>query len=81
MVACLGSPDERNWPGVTKLPDFNKISFPDVKEVPLERLVPDLTPLAIELAAGFIKYDASARTQAHKVSYIFFKSMNNINNF
>jgi cell cycle related kinase len=40
----LGTPTEEMWPGMTELPDFNKITFPDMPPIPLECIVPDASP-------------------------------------
>ncbi|EDO25906.1 predicted protein, partial [Nematostella vectensis] len=44
VLKTLGTPNEEIWPGMTDLPDYNKITFPDMPAIPLEKIVPDASP-------------------------------------
>ena len=56
-----------NWPGVTELPDYGKISFPETKGIPIERLVPDAHERACNLLNLFLVYDGTKRIHAEEV--------------
>lgn len=34
-----------SWQGMTELPDYNKITFPEMPPIPLEKIVPDASPV------------------------------------
>mmetsp|Transcript_20437 Transcript_20437/g.48339 ORF Transcript_20437/g.48339 Transcript_20437/m.48339 type:complete len:354 (-) Transcript_20437:82-1143(-) len=56
VVAVLGTPTESVWPGVSELPDFMKIAFPETSPVPLSQVCRDASPAAIALLEKFIVY-------------------------
>jgi len=63
---ALGTPDEKSWPGCTKLPDFNKISFPPMEPIPFEKLVPEASPVAISLLKRLLVYSPKDRITARE---------------
>jgi cell cycle related kinase len=59
---------------MTELPDFNKITFPDMPPIPLECIVPDASPDALDLLKQFLVYASSKRISAAEAlvhSYFF----------
>ncbi|CDS43155.1 cell cycle related kinase [Echinococcus multilocularis] len=66
VIRVLGTPTEKNWPGVTQLPDYNKISFTPSEPVALEDIVLSASPLALNLLKKFLCYDQSSRISAQK---------------
>ena len=64
VVGSLGSPTEATWPGLSALPDFNKISFPESRGTPWEKLLPDCPAAALRLLQGMLRYDPARRTTA-----------------
>lgn len=38
VLQTLGTPNESIWPGLSQLPDYKKITFPEYTPVPLERV-------------------------------------------
>ncbi|CAL4078701.1 unnamed protein product [Meganyctiphanes norvegica] len=38
VLQTLGTPNEATWPGLTNLPDYKKITFPQSQSVPLEQV-------------------------------------------
>ncbi|XP_076314187.1 cyclin-dependent kinase 20-like isoform X2 [Tachypleus tridentatus] len=64
VLRALGTPDEQSWPGVTELPDYKKISFPEYSAIPLEQLVPDVSNIARDFLSKFLVYDSDKRIQA-----------------
>ena len=68
MAACLtwvgrvcGTPNEVNWPSVSKLPDW-KPTFPQWKRVDLsETVVPGLEPAGVELLDRMLTYEPCQR--------------------
>ncbi|CAD5125589.1 DgyrCDS13792 [Dimorphilus gyrociliatus] len=64
VTQVLGTPSESNWPGVTELPDYHKISFEPQAPIPLEEIVPDASPLAVDLLKKFLVYSSKRRISA-----------------
>lgn len=65
VIHALGAPTELVWPGVSELPDFAKVVFPDSPPMPLETLCPDASPLALLLLGELIVYSPARRLSAH----------------
>ncbi|KAJ6655296.1 hypothetical protein lerEdw1_005488 [Lerista edwardsae] len=49
---------------ITELPDYNKISFKEKLPIPLEQVVPDASPQAMQLLKQFLVYPSKQRVQA-----------------
>ncbi|CAG0919776.1 unnamed protein product [Notodromas monacha] len=64
VLYTLGTPSEKNWPGLTALPDYNKISFPPAKGIDFEDICPDAEEEAIDLLKKFLSYDSTSRIRA-----------------
>ncbi|EDO49865.1 predicted protein [Nematostella vectensis] len=64
VLKTLGTPNEEIWPGMTDLPDYNKITFPDMPAIPLEKIVPDASPEAMDLLKRFLVYPSKKRIPA-----------------
>ncbi|XP_035676729.1 cyclin-dependent kinase 20-like [Branchiostoma floridae] len=64
VLRVLGTPNEKIWPGMSELPDYNKITFPENPPIPLEVVVPDASPQAIDLLKRFLVYPSSQRVSA-----------------
>jgi len=64
VLRVLGTPDEKIWPGMKELPDYNKITFPDMKAIPFEDIVPDACEEAVELLKRFLVYSSKDRISA-----------------
>ena len=64
IMKTFGRPDEIQWPGVTRLPDYGKLQFdaPDCA-VPLHRLLPGASPHALEAVRGCLQL-----TPAHRLT-------------
>lgn len=60
----LGTPNEKIWPGMHELPDYNKITFPDNPPIPFEEVVPDASPEALALLKKFLVYQSKNRISA-----------------
>lgn len=52
---------------ITELPDYNKISFKEQAPVPLEEVLPDASPQALDLLGQFLLYPPCQRISASKV--------------
>nr|CUU98197.1 hypothetical transcript [Hymenolepis microstoma] len=50
VIRVLGTPTEKNWPGLSRLPDYNKITFTH----------------CVDLLKKFLNYDQSKRISAEK---------------
>jgi cell cycle related kinase len=64
VLRVLGTPSEETWPGMSELPDFKKILFPEITPIPLELVVPDAPYQAIDLLSKFLVYYSKKRTTA-----------------
>ena len=71
VISSLGTPTEDSWPGLTTLPDYNKITFPESRRVPWETLIPECPQDALSLIQCFLVYDSNKRISAQEVSGFF----------
>ena len=67
VLQTLGTPNEEIWPGLSQLPDYKKITFPEYVPVPIERILPDTIPEALSLVKKFLVYSSEQRISAIKV--------------
>ena len=58
-----GTPTEKTWPGITKLPDF-KLSFPQFKGKGLGSYCPNLDETGLDLLSKMVVYDPCKRISA-----------------
>ncbi|KAK3878949.1 hypothetical protein Pcinc_016487 [Petrolisthes cinctipes] len=65
VLRILGTPSEANWPGLSLLPDYKKITFPESKPVPLELVLPDAAPEALDIIKRFLVYFSEKRMSAN----------------
>lgn len=66
VVLLLGEPNEERWPGVTALPDYDKLELPPHEPTPLAAALPHAPHEALELLARLICYDTAARASAEE---------------
>ncbi|XP_034502959.1 cyclin-dependent kinase 20 isoform X2 [Ailuropoda melanoleuca] len=67
VLRILGTPSPQVWPEITELPDYNKISFKEQAPVPLEEVLPDASPQALDLLGQFLLYPPRQRISASQV--------------
>uniref|UniRef100_A0A670JZR7 Cyclin-dependent kinase 20 n=2 Tax=Podarcis muralis TaxID=64176 RepID=A0A670JZR7_PODMU len=67
VLRVLGTPNQKIWPEITELPDYNKISFKEKLPIPLEQVVPDASPQAVQLLKQFLVYPSKQRVQAAQI--------------
>lgn len=76
IIDVLGSP-EKSWKGITKLPDWGKIDFPQMEPKPLGAIfqyTDACPPEAVDLLSGMLRYDPEARiTAGQALEHPFFK--------
>nr|CAD7395679.1 unnamed protein product [Timema poppensis] len=72
VLRTLGTPTEESWPGMSTLPDYNKITFPHSAGVPWKRILPNSSPEAVDLIKEFLLYHSENRLQAEQVSRLYF---------
>ncbi|GAB6026100.1 Cyclin-dependent kinase 20 [Chamberlinius hualienensis] len=65
VMRTLGTPSEDSWPGLATLPDYNKITFPEMKAIPIEDVVPDASQNAVDLLKDFLCYPPEKRISAN----------------
>ena len=66
VIRHLGTPTEEVWPGVSTLPDFSKITFPDNTGLSFEEMVPEAPASALDLLGMFVLYNSEARISARE---------------
>ncbi|XP_069689197.1 cyclin-dependent kinase 20 [Periplaneta americana] len=64
VLKTLGTPTTETWPGLTELPDYNKITFPETRGVGWDQIFPDCSPEAIDLTKKFLLYNSDKRIKA-----------------
>jgi len=64
IFRTLGTPSEVMWPGVSKLPDYSPANFPQWSPQPLNKVVPLMDPLALDLLERMLRYEPSKRISA-----------------
>ncbi|XP_054982360.1 cyclin-dependent kinase 20 isoform X4 [Sorex araneus] len=64
VLRVLGTPNPQIWPEITELPDYNKISFKERAALPLQEVLPDAPPQALDLLGHFLLYPPRRRIAA-----------------
>ncbi|XP_055983285.1 cyclin-dependent kinase 20 isoform X3 [Sorex fumeus] len=64
VLRVLGTPNPQIWPEITELPDYNKISFKERAALPLQEVLPDASPQALDLLGHFLLYPPHRRIPA-----------------
>ncbi|TPX62741.1 hypothetical protein SpCBS45565_g06963 [Spizellomyces sp. 'palustris'] len=64
VLSILGTPTKESWPDLETLPDYNKIQFPNMPAVALERVCPDASQEAVGLLKKFLVYSCKHRIPA-----------------
>ncbi|EFJ17149.1 hypothetical protein SELMODRAFT_444958 [Selaginella moellendorffii] len=74
VVRVLGVPNETIWPGISSLPDYDKICFNDDRPpVTLARILPRASGEALRLIEKLLVYDPASRLSASQaLSHEFF---------
>ncbi|KAM9030612.1 cyclin-dependent kinase 20 isoform 7-T13 [Megaptera novaeangliae] len=67
VLRILGTPSPQVWPEIKDLPDYNKISFKERAPVPLEEVLPDASPQALDLLGHFLLYPPRQRIAASQL--------------
>jgi len=76
IFRTLGTPDERVWPGVSKLPDYKPANFPQWSPQPLHKVVPHMDPLAVDLLQSMLQYEPAKRISAkHALEHPYFDDL------
>ena len=63
IFSIMGSPNEENWPGVSKLPDY-KPNFPNFKKISFYEIMPEFEKEGIDLLNKMIILDPKRRISA-----------------
>ena len=61
VFRALGTPTERRWPGVSSLPDYDKIVFDDFAPQPMSSLLPGADARAVDLVQQCLRLDPEKR--------------------
>ncbi|XP_074646890.1 cyclin-dependent kinase 20-like [Tubulanus polymorphus] len=66
VLRVLGTPNEKIWPGLSELPDYHKIGYTEKPPIPFEEVVPDASPVALDLLKRFLVYPSKQRISANE---------------
>lgn len=76
IFKIMGTPNERVWSGVSKLPDF-KAQFPQWKPKELSTMVPQLNTPGLDLLAQLLNYEPAKRIDCKTaLSHPYFNGVN-----
>lgn len=64
VFQIMGTPTPERWPGVDTLPDYSKVSFPDLQPVELRHIIPHAHHEDIQFINNFLQLDPSKRMNA-----------------
>ncbi|KAJ9451209.1 Cyclin-dependent kinase A-1 [Diplonema papillatum] len=77
IFRLLGTPDEKEWPGVTSLPDY-KPSFPRWQKKELAKTCKEVDSEGIDLLGKMLRYDPNQRiTAASAAKHPWFNELTN----
>jgi serine/threonine protein kinase len=68
VFQVMGSPTVECWPGVDLLPDFNKVSFPDLCALDFSLLIPHLRGVDVAFLKTMLVLDPAQRSAAADIS-------------
>lgn len=57
--------------GMSELPDYNKITFPEMPPIPFDEILPDASPEALDLVRRFLIYPSKQRSSAEEVGWFY----------
>ena len=64
VFQIMGSPSSQSWPGVDDLPDYKKISFPNLPSIDLQLLIPHASTADITFLRTLLILDPMQRVTA-----------------
>lgn len=71
VIRTLGTPTEETWPGLSHLPDYNKITFSYSKGVSWNILIPNAGDVVLDLIENILIYNSILRLTANEVSWCY----------
>lgn len=74
ICSVMGTPTQQVWPEGTKLAAQMKFSFPHFSATPLQKLIPNASPDAIDLMTAMCQWDPAKRpTAVQALQHPFFQ--------
>lgn len=67
MLSTLGTPNEDVWPGLTQLPDYNKIAFTPNAGKRWSIVLPAADTVSLNLVSRMLIYNGVKRISAREV--------------
>ncbi|CAG9840479.1 unnamed protein product [Diabrotica balteata] len=64
VLGTLGTPNSETWPGLTQLPDYNKIAFTHTEPKEWSAILSEIDPATIKLISKILIYDQNKRMTA-----------------
>ena len=78
IFQMFGTPNEKSWPGVTKLPEF-KLTFPQFKGKGISAYNKNIDPIGLDLLSKMIQIDPCKRISAKQaLQHPYFNELNEI---
>jgi len=78
IFQMFGTPNEKTWPGVTKLPEF-KLTFPQFKGKGISAYNKNIDPIGLDLLSKMIQIDPCKRISAKQaLQHPYFNELNEI---
>ena len=74
ICSVIGTPTQQTWPEGMKLASQMKFSFPHFSATPLQKLIPNASPDAIDLMTAMVHWDPAKRpTAVQALQHPFFQ--------
>ena len=74
ICSVMGTPTQQTWPEGMKLAAQMKFSFPHFSATPLQKLIPNASPEAIDLMTSMCQWDPAKRpTAVQALQHPFFQ--------
>ncbi|KAK6355429.1 hypothetical protein TWF696_004526 [Orbilia brochopaga] len=67
IFQSLGTPNLETWPEAKNLPDFSKVVFNEFPARPWEELIPNASPVAVDLVRKMVTYSQQRRLSAEQI--------------
>ena len=75
ICSVMGTPTQQTWPEGMKLAAQMKFSFPQFSATPLQKLIPNASPEAIDLMTAMCHWDPAKRpTAVQALQHPFFQA-------
>ena len=78
IFQMFGTPNEKTWPGITKLPEF-KLTFPQFRAKGIQSYNKNIDPVGLDLLSKMVQPDPSKRISAKQaLMHPYFNDLNSL---